>query len=313
MPAPGSSTDSTLFPDWTNLVDNWRDTDAEWLRNRVNQPFPDVATRNSIMTGKAQFGMLSTLQSGSVAGGPDFWDGATWQSIRYPNLGFTSDGTSFTLRRQGAGTGVQLMSDGSVNMVKAVVGTGGLGETLDQTGISMKVGTKTVKLATDAAGLTVDSPVTVTGTPTATGAISAPSITVPNITSTGTIAASAVTAASVTATGAVTGAAVQGGDVLLGSAPPLGTIKHRSGGSAQIGVGSDSTVQIAGTSMSVAPPTTFASTVNVNGQTNFVGRPVFAFTAAGQNVQTWVAGIYAVAGGGAPTQACPDGTIYISY
>ena len=34
MPAPFSAT-AAVFPDWTNLVDNWRDTDAEWLRNRT--------------------------------------------------------------------------------------------------------------------------------------------------------------------------------------------------------------------------------------------------------------------------------------
>jgi hypothetical protein len=41
-----------------------------------------------------------------------------------------------------------------------------------------------------------------------------------------------------------------------------------------------------------------------------VGQPNLALTG---KVPTLVAGAYFVAGGGAPTQNCPDGTIYVSY
>jgi hypothetical protein len=68
-----------------------------------------------------------------------------------------------TLKRQGAGSGIQLMSDGSANTVKNVVGTGGVGYVGDQTGLALTVGAKTVKLATNATALTIDSPVAITG------------------------------------------------------------------------------------------------------------------------------------------------------
>jgi hypothetical protein len=75
MPAPSSAT-AAVFPDWTNLVDNWRDTDAEWLRNRTVSPFADAAARDAVMNPVTKnFGMMSIIQAGSVAGGPDFWNG----------------------------------------------------------------------------------------------------------------------------------------------------------------------------------------------------------------------------------------------
>src|SRR5262252_3786274 len=161
--APPNET-SVVWPTWTNLVDNWRAQDAGWLRNRSIQIFPDAATRTSVLSGVTLIaGMLSYIQTGSVAGGPDFYDGSAWTSIRYPNLNVISDATSVTLRRQGAGTGVQLMNDGSVNMAKAFMGTGGIGATIDNTGILLKIGADTAKLTTDANGFAMDSPLNITG------------------------------------------------------------------------------------------------------------------------------------------------------
>lgn len=309
MPPPTNAT-SAVFPDWTDLVDNWREADAEWLRNRSVQVFPDAASRTTALGTPPMFGMLSIVQSGSVAGGPDFWNGSAHESIRYPNLNVISDSTSVTLRRQGAGTGVQLLNDGSVNIAKEFVGTGGQGSTQDSTGVAIKIGAKTVKLATDATSLTIDSPVTVSG------AISASSVSAPNITSTTAITAAAinasgtVTAASVTASGAVTGASVTGGDVLLGTSGVYGTVKHRSGGTSQIGVGSDSTVRIDGATLTLNLPVTAAQAVVINGTTSFVGRPSLALPST---TPVWVAGIIAVSGNVAPSQNAPDGTIYITY
>jgi hypothetical protein len=317
MAAPPAAT-SVVWPDWANGFDTWREQDAEWLRNRIVGVFPDAGSasgRDTIMNPVAKsYGMMSILQSGSVAGGPDFWNGAAWESIRYPNLNVTSDANGVTLKRQGAGTGIQLLTDGSVNMAKAFVGTGGVGSTLDNTGVAVKIGAKTVKLATDATQLTIDSPVSIAGGLTLTGALSVPSATVTGgLTVQGNTSVQGLAAASVAATGLVAGGSVNGGDAQLATVGVYGTLRHRVGGTAAVGVGSDSTVKIDGTSVAVNPPTTFAGVVNVNGQTNFVGRPFLAFTAVGANVPTWVAGIYAVSGNVAPSQACPDGTIYITY
>jgi len=311
MAVPGTATDY-IFPDWRNAIDNWREQDAEWLRNRSVNIFPDASTRTSVMGTPPMVGLMSFLQSGSVAGGPDFWDGSGWQSVRYPNLGFTSDGTSFTLRRQGAGTGVQLMSDGSVNMAKAFMGTGGIGATIDNTGILLKIGADTAKLTTDANGFAMDSPLNITGGLQTSALATLNSLTVTGATTlSGTTAAQAVTAASVAATGAVTGATVTGGKVLLGVAAPYGTIKHADGGTAEFDVGSDSTVQIKGTTLTVSPTTVnISGTVNLNGTTNLVGA---ANLAPAGKTAVQVAGILMVSGNVAPSQNAPDGTIYFTY
>ena len=255
--------------------------------------------------------MMSILQTGSLTGGPDYWDGAAWQPIRYANLNVTSDGTSVTLRRQGAGSGVQLMNDGSVNTVKNVVGTGGIGYVGDQTGLAIHIGAKTVKLATDATQLTIDSPVSIAGGLTLTGALSVASATVTGgLTVQGNTNLQGVAAASVAATGLVAGGNVNGGDAQLGTVGVFGVLRHRTGGTAVVSVGSDSTVKVDGSSVTINPPLTAAGTLTVNGQTNFVGRPVLAL--AGQ-VATWVAGIYAVQGNTPPSQNCPDGTLYVTY
>lgn len=316
MPAPSSPT-AAIFPDWTNLVDNWRDTDAEWLRNRIVSPFADAASRDTVMTPVAKnFGMMSILQAGSVAGGPDFWNGAAWESVRYPNLAVTSDATSVTLKRQGAGTGVQLINDGSVNMAKTFVGTGswptGPGVLLDNTGLSLKIGAKTVKLSTDGTQLLVDSPVLISGALTLTGALTVPSETVTGALAVqGTTTLAAATATSVAATGLVSGGNVNGGDAQLGTVGVFGVLRHRSGGSAVVSVGSDSTVKIDGSTLTINPPTTLAGAVTVAGAATFTARPVLSLP--GTSAGVWIAGIRAVSGNVAPSQADPDGTIYFTY
>jgi hypothetical protein len=307
MPAPPTATD-LAYPDWTDLVDTWRERDAEWLRNRVVSLWADGSGRTAGQPSPMK-GALSSLQNGY--GAPDFWTGSAWESIRYPNLDVLSDATSVTLRRLGAGSGIQLINDGSVNTVKNVVGTGGLGYVGDQTGIALHVGAKTVKLATDATGLTVDSPVSITGALTLTGALNAASATIPNITSTGTISAAAITSSSHQSTGAITGATVTGGDVLLGSAPPYGTVKHKSGGTAAVSVGSDSTVKIDGSTLTVNPATTFAGAATFNGTTSLNGAT--SQLAPAGKVAVQVAGVIAVSGNVAPTQNAPDGTLYVTY
>lgn len=311
MPAPSSAT-AAIFPDWTNLVDNWRDTDAEWLRNRIVSPFADSAARDTVMNPVAKsFGMMSILQAGSVVGGPDFWTGTAWESVRYPNLAVSSDATSVTLRRQGAGSGIQLLNDGSVNTVKNVVGTGGIGYVGDQTGLALHIGAKTVKLSTDATQLTIDSPVSIAGALTLTGALNVPSETVTGaLTVQGNTTLAGVAATFLAATGLVSGGNVNGGDAQLGTVGVFGVLRHRTGGTAVVSVGSDSTVKIDGSALTINPPTTLAGTLTVNGQTNFVGRPLLALPGT---VATWVAGIIAAAGNVAPTQNAPDGTLYVTY
>ena len=303
MAAPTSPTQA-VYPDWTNLADVWRDTDAEWLRNRVVQIYADAASRTADLTaGKVVSGMVSILQAGSLAGGPDFWNGTTWESVRYPGLNY--DPVTFTLRKQGAspGTGISLQSDGSVNMRAAFIGTGtdfnsGIGNLMDNTGYSIKIGTKAVKFTTDATQLLIDSPVRITGALTTTGALNVPSATITTtLAVTGALTAGSVSAPTITGTTSITSPAITGGDVILGSSGVYGTVKHRSGGTAEVDVGSDSTVRIQGTSMAVAPATTFAGAVTVQGAIFQNGRGVMNI--AGSTTQPWLAGVYALQGSNA--------------
>src|SRR5215510_1832611 len=98
MPVPAAPTD-IMFPNWTNQVDNWREQDAEWLRNRSVQIFPDAAARTANLATVPQFGVVSILQApgAGTPGGPEFWNGSAWESVRYANLNVISDATSVTL------------------------------------------------------------------------------------------------------------------------------------------------------------------------------------------------------------------------
>src|SRR4249920_3760527 len=145
MSVPTAPTDE-IFPVWTDLVNNWRAVDAHWLRNRTVQIFDDAAERTSVITSPFQ-GQLSYLKGTDSL---EFRKASAWESVRYPNLTVASDATTVSMRRTGAGTGLILKSDGSTEIASLFAGSGGLGATVDNTGLSLKVGTKTVKLVTDA-------------------------------------------------------------------------------------------------------------------------------------------------------------------
>lgn len=302
--------DSDVFPTWTDLVDNWRAADAHWLRNRVMQIFPDAATRTTELTGHTTFGMMSIVPLvGAAVGGPDFWTGSAWESIRYPNLGVASDGTSVTLKRVGGSGGVQLVNDGSVNASKLFGGTGGVGGTLDVTGVTVKVGAKTAKLATNATDLTVDSPVNVSGGVTASGTVAANALSAPTVTASTTLTAAAAGVTTLTATGAVTGASVAGGDALLGTSGVYGTLKHRTGGTSLVGVGSDSTVKIEGSSLAVTPPASFAATANFDGPVNFTNAAARPQIAVAGFDPIPIAGVIVSSASAAGAQ--PDGSLWV--
>lgn len=304
MPAPAAVTD-LIWPDWTNLTDTWRDTDAEWLRNRIVGLFADSAGRTAAVAAPMK-GSISSVASGT--GEPEFYTGSAWQTVRYPNLDVISDGTSATLRRLGAApaTGVQLVNDGSVNISKLFAGAGGIGSTLDNTGVAVKVGAKTVKLATNATQLTIDSPVNITGALAASGAITAPSAAIPILTATTSLTVGAVNAATVAATGALSAASVTVDTVLLDN----NQIKATAG-TAALTLATDSTVALAGASVAIAPPATFASTVAITGVTTFAAQPVLSVPTFLAGIK--LAGIIVVAGNVAPTQNAPDGTLYVTY
>ena len=160
--------------------------------------------------------------------------------------------------------------------------------------------------------MTIDSPVSIAGALTLTGALSVPSETVTGaLTVQGNTTLAGVAATSLAATGLVAGGSVNGGDAQLGTVGVFGVLRHRTGGTAVVSVGSDSTVKIYGSTLTINPPTTLAGALTVNGATTFVGRPVLSLP--GTSAGVWVAGVRIVAGNVAPTQNDPDGTIYFTY
>jgi hypothetical protein len=203
--APGTET-LEAWPTWTDFVDNWRAVDAHWIRDRVVNLFDDNTKRAASNIAPLP-GTLSFLQSTNSlefykSGDPKL--AASWESVRYPNLAVSSDATTVTLRQTAAGSGIILGSDGTGNIEKL---NAGLGTVLaDVAGVTLKVGAKTVVLATNAAGLTVDSPVSVTGTLSASGALTAASAAL----------SGAVTAASAAISGILSGGTVNGGSGLIG-------------------------------------------------------------------------------------------------
>lgn len=202
MSAPAAPTDE-VWPVWTDFVDNWRAVDAHWFRDRVVNLFDNAAARlASGINGAALPGSLSFLQDVNSL---EFFKGGTaWESVRYPNLSVTSDSTSVLLRQTAAGSGVQLINDGTARIDKLNGGAGVL--LVDTTGVSIKTGAKTVKMTTDAAQLLVDSPVSITGALAASGAISGASAAL----------TAGLTAASATLTGTLSAGTVNGTSGTIG-------------------------------------------------------------------------------------------------
>lgn len=312
MTAPTSPTDES-FPVWTDLVDNWRAIDAHWLRNRSVQIFPDATARNTALGGSAMKGMLSYLDTTPPAGhpgGPDFYDGSAWQSVRYPNLNVTSDATSVTLRQVSAGSGISLLSDGSVNIAKAFIGTGGIGSTLDNTGIAVKVGTKTVKLATDTTALTVDSPVKVTGNIDSTGTITGAVVTAPTINSSTTINAAAITASGTVQGNVISGGTAQAGptgEAVLVYESSQARMRHKStGASAWLGMNSSGALEVKGASIALNGPVTASAAATFQAASSFQARPTVDVPG---KVSAGVAMVMVSSTDPGSTNA-PDGTIW---
>jgi hypothetical protein len=233
-----------------------------------------------------------------------------WESVRYPNLSVasaTGPPATVTLRQTAAGSGVVLQADGVVAIEKLNAGLGVLN--VISTGASLKTGAKTVLLTTDAAALVIDSPVKITGTLTATGALSAPSAALTG----------ALTAATVTGTGQVQGATTVATGQASGATGLFGTVAlaTNSGGyaafahnSSQVNglrAGSDGTVNLIGSAIGFTGAVTATAAVTVNGALATPGLG----TLGASNSGVVLAGLIAVnrAPTGSDTQ--PNGTIWI--
>jgi hypothetical protein len=154
-PIPGNYGKS----DWVDYSNNWREADAEWLQARGILRYASNATRDADLTtpgvGQVVYNQaLDILQLRSSAG--------TWRNYAAlpTNLTATQDNASGVVLAHvnAAGKGVLFgPSDVQVNYGLKVLTDVFV---VDPTSfVSIKTGTRTVKLTTDAANLVSDSPV----------------------------------------------------------------------------------------------------------------------------------------------------------
>lgn len=254
-----------VWPVWTDFVDNWRAVDAHWFRARVVNMFDNATARTNANMGTPLIGALSYLQD--VDSLEMYKSTGVWESVRYPNLAVastTGPPATVALRQTAAGSGIILQSDGVAAIEKLNAGLGVLNVT--STGAAIKTGAKTVLLTTDATALAVDSPVKVTGTLSATGALSAPSAALTG----------ALTAATVTGTGQVQGATVVATGQSSGATGLFGTIAmasnqsgwaafgHNSQPSRGFWAGSGGEAQVIGATVTLNGPVTAANVITLS-------------------------------------------------
>jgi hypothetical protein len=152
--------------DWHDYDNNWRELDAEWLRDRCIMRFNTTALRNTKYPTPGVGQVVYNDETGTL----ELYKAGAWQAYRsVPTFMKVAadDATQVVLEHNtGAGKGLFFKPAGLT--------TGGpltLGGTLtilstalisDATGTSIKTGATTAKLTTDATSLVVDKPVTAT-------------------------------------------------------------------------------------------------------------------------------------------------------
>lgn len=206
---------SVGLANWQDYVNNWREADAEWLRDRTIMRFNDATQRDAQISGPSPGHVVYNLAN-------DYLELRSktnaWRSYRAvpANLAITQDdasGAGFAhVSAGGKGmvyTSTSILIGANLNVLSGVL-------TADATGITIKTGTKVVKLTTSTTGLVSDSP------------ISAPSVV---LTGTGSVLSAAgktIVVGSVNAdTGNITNIAMTGtlsGGVINGTSGTIGSI-----------------------------------------------------------------------------------------
>jgi len=304
MAIPTAPTDE-IFPVYTDLVDNWRAVDVHWLRNRTVQIFDDAGERSGVIA--APFpGMLSYLKTPKSL---EFYHDTVWESVRYPNLVVSSDATTTTLKQQSAGNGVVLRSDGSVMVNVLIVNqpTAAGGVQLDNTGILVKVGTKSVKIATDATQLLIDSPVKVTGDIESSGTLRGATVTVTAVNASTVTLSTSITAPAANISGTVQAGTVHAGNAEMGVDTGVAVFRHLSSPANRLSYDNTGAAILKGASLALQGPLTVQDTSIVNGAMDFRAAPTLhtAGTTAAPVAALLVRSVAPVAG-----DNYPNGTIW---
>lgn len=297
--------------DWTNFVSYWREEDAEWLQARTVLRVDTPAQLGTLITAPSP-GQVVYVKD--VTGGQKdvlfLFASATSSWIPYPALPkflyasedsaarvtfghHTGDPTTVVPSVTLSPTGIDIPADLTVRTDKLKV---------TAADVQIKIGTKLVKLTTDAVGLVSDSPIsapslTTSGAITAGGAITGPSLSVPTVTVT-TLNVTTVTASgNISTPGSVSAAShVSLGGTFTGDAS--GAIVQGPGATAKVLVQA-SDVSLQGTNTNVD------SQLKVNG-----GRSINFYNASNALLGYGGPVIFSATDPGAAN--CPNGTIWVS-
>lgn len=161
---------------WQDYINNWREKDAEWIQERIILRFATLTDRDSKLSA-AKPGTYAWVND--IGGGEEMltWKAKdnTWKNFRPLAQSFKQTETAgvVTLTHIQAGgkglvfTGASGTGTISSSLPFSVLGTLGVGFDLGTnqptTGVTIKTGTKTAKLTTDAANLISDTPLTLPG------------------------------------------------------------------------------------------------------------------------------------------------------
>jgi len=199
---------------WQDYISNWRTRDTNWMQERLILRYQTAALRTTAFPSPGAGQVTYNDETKSL----EMWRAAptsAWvRSLMFQYLTSNKDDSAgVNISHTGAaGKGIQLTPTSLLVDATTTNFLNGL-HVIDATGMTIKVGTKTAKLSTDAANLISDSP------------ISAPSlVSTGGVTATGAISAGSISAASATLTNIGMSGTLSGG-VLNGSAGTIGGVK----------------------------------------------------------------------------------------
>lgn len=211
---------------WQDYINNWREKDAEWLQSRVITRFANITDRNTALAsgGYGTFAWVNDIGTGEEMLTWKSKDG-TWKNMRPLAQSFRQieAATTVTLSHISAGgkglvfngTGTQVINS---SLPFSVLTTA---FTADSTGVTVKTGTRTAKLTTDAANLLLSTPdasatiglsvpsIILTGTGSV---LSAPGKTI----AVGTVTADSATITNINMSGTLTGGKYTGTEATIG-------------------------------------------------------------------------------------------------
>lgn len=227
---------------WQDYISNWRTKDTNWMQERLILRYQTTAARNAAFPSPSAGQVTYNDETKTL----EMWRASqsSWvRSLMFQNLVSTQDtAAGVNLFHVGSIASPKSITIGPANLSIDFTSTNFLSDkvVIDATGLSLKVGTKTAKLSTDAANLVSDSPIkapsldlsggtgsviNAAGKTVDVGTLNATQGTITNISSSGTI-----TGLTGTFSGVLTGGTVNGASGTIGGAALASNSVTASGG-----------------------------------------------------------------------------------